>query len=69
MKRQSLAIIFACCALALVAQDVIKVNYKGSKPTISDFAWAFLSDYVYNENDDDCLALQRRRDSHASPEE
>lgn len=55
MKRKSLAIIFACCVLALAAQDAIKVNYKGSKPTISDFAWAFLSDYVYDENVDDCL--------------
>ena len=55
MKRKSLAIIFACCVLALAAQDAIKVNYKGKKPTISDFAWAFLSDYVYDENADDCL--------------
>ncbi|MBO4722740.1 MAG: hypothetical protein J5629_07385 [Muribaculaceae bacterium] len=55
MKRTSLAIIFACCMLALAAQDVIKVNYKGAKPTISDFAWSFLSDYVYDENEDDCL--------------
>lgn len=55
MKRKSFAIIFACFALALVAQDAIKVNYKGAKPNISDFAWAFLSDYVYDENDDDCI--------------
>ena len=55
MKRNSLAIIFACCVLALAAQDVIKVNYRGAKPTISDFAWAFLSDYTYDENGDDCL--------------
>ncbi|MDY6412006.1 MAG: hypothetical protein SPL28_03290 [Bacteroidales bacterium] len=55
MKRTSLTIIFACCILALAAQDVIKVNFKGSKPTISDFVGAYLNDYVYNENDDDCL--------------
>ncbi len=42
--------IFACCALALMAQDAIRVNYKGNKPTISDFAWAFLSD----NDDDEC---------------
>lgn len=55
MKRTSLTIIFACCILALAAQDVIKINFKGSKPTISDFVGAYLNDYVYNENDDDCL--------------
>lgn len=55
MERTSLTIIFACCILALAAQDVIKVNFKGSKPTISDFVGAYLNDYVYNENDDDCL--------------
>lgn len=55
MKRTSLTIIFACCILALAAQDVIKVNFKGTKPTISDFVGAYLNDYVYNENDDDCL--------------
>ena len=65
MKRQSLAIIFACCALALAAQDVIKVNYEGKKPTISDFAWAFLSDYVYDENSDDCLDEVRNGVKHA----
>ena len=55
MKRKTLAIIFACCTLALMAQDVIKVNYKGTKPTISDLAWAYLSDYVYDKDGDDCL--------------
>ena len=52
MKRISLAIIFACCTLALSAQDVIRVNYQGAKPTISDFAWAFLSIYVWDEEED-----------------
>ena len=47
MKRITLAIIFACCMLALTAQDAIKVNYKGAKPTISDFAWALVS-YIDN---------------------
>ena len=54
MKKTSLAIIFACFAFALVAQDgAIKVNYKGSKPTISDFAWAFLTDAT--SDDDGCI--------------
>ena len=55
MKRNSVTIIFALCVLALAAQNSIKVNYRGSKPTISDFAWAFVSDYVYDENEDDCF--------------
>lgn len=43
MKKLVLAIIFAFCTLAVSAQDAIQVNYTGAKPTISDFAWAFLS--------------------------
>ena len=43
MKRIALTILFVCCTLALAAQDGIKVNYQGEKPTISDLAWAFLS--------------------------
>jgi hypothetical protein len=43
MKRIALAVIFACCSLALAAQDGIQVNYQGEKPTISDFVWALLS--------------------------
>ena len=52
MKRIALATIFACCTLVLAAQESIRVNYKGASPTISDLAWAYLSDYVYNEDDD-----------------
>ena len=54
MKRMSLAIIFACCTLALAAQDVIRVNYKGAKPTISDFVWAFLSSRD-DDDDEECF--------------
>lgn len=43
MKRITFTLLFVCCALALAAQDVIRVNYKGAKPTITDFAWAYLS--------------------------
>ena len=43
MKKLVLAIVFAFCTLAVSAQDAIQVNYTGAKPTISDFAWAFLS--------------------------
>ena len=51
MKRNSLAIIFACCALALAAQEAIRVNYRGANPTISDLAWAFL---CACDNDEEC---------------
>ena len=40
---------FVCCTMALTAQDAIRVNYKGAKPTITDFAWAFL----FSEDDDE----------------
>ena len=43
MKRVSLAIIFTCCTLMLAAQDGIRVNFVGAKPTISDFVTAFVS--------------------------
>ena len=44
MKRLSLAIIFVCCVLAVAAQeDGFRVNYQGAKPTIKDFACAYLA--------------------------
>ena len=52
MKRLSLAIILACCTLVLAAQDAIRVNYQGAAPTISDFAWAFLSSNDHQEEED-----------------
>ena len=55
MKRELLAVIFACFTLALAAQYDIKVNYKGAQPTISDFASAFLSSRDYDEEDDCCV--------------
>ena len=43
MKRVVLTLLSVCCALALSAQDGLKVNFQGDRPTISDFAWTFLS--------------------------
>lgn len=43
MKRIVLAIVFACFSLALAAQEVYKVNYKGDRPTIADFADALFT--------------------------
>ena len=54
MKRDSLLIIFAICALALAAQDGIKVNYQGASPTISDFVSAFVSSCNDAEEEDCC---------------
>lgn len=52
MKRVSLTIILACFTLVLAAQNRdIKVNYKGAKPSISDFAWALLSSNDNEEED------------------
>lgn len=44
MKRISFAFLLACCSLTLFAQDEFKVNYKGAKPTISDFIEAFVAE-------------------------
>ena len=43
-----LVLLFICSTLAVFAQESIRVKYQGAQPTISDFAWAFLS-----SNDDD----------------
>lgn len=55
MKRITLTIMIACCALALVAQDAIRVNYKGAKPNIRNFVWAYL-DYLnsFSDEEDEC---------------
>jgi len=53
-KRLSLTILFACCALTLLAQDeVIKVMYQGERPTISDFVEAYLFAPVEGDQDED----------------
>ena len=47
MKRLSLAIVFACCTLAVAAQeDGFRVNYQGAKPTIKDFALAYIASLI-----------------------
>ena len=47
MKRLSLAIILACCTLAVAAQeDGFRVNYQGAKPTIKDFALAYITSLI-----------------------
>ena len=55
MKRIILTTVLVCCTLSLAAQETIRVNYKGAKPTISDFATAFLSVYEWNDDSEDVL--------------
>ena len=43
MKRLALTLLFACCAIALTAQEPFHVKYQGDRPTISDFANALFS--------------------------
>ena len=51
MKKNLLLFIFVCFTLSTMAQeDVIRVNYKGAKPTITDFAWA----YLFSDDEDEC---------------
>lgn len=52
MKRIVSAIIFSCLTLSLVAQEGIKVNYKGSQPTITDFVWAAFSSLNYEDEEE-----------------
>ena len=52
MKRLSLAIIFACCTLAIAAQDGIKVKYQGATPDIVDFAWSYVTSSDGNDDEE-----------------
>lgn len=52
-KILSLVLIFICSTLAVSAQESIRVKYQGAQPTISDFAWAFLSSDD-NDEEEDC---------------
>lgn len=47
MKKLLLAIVFACCTMAVAAQeDGIRVNYQGARPSIKDFAKAYITSLV-----------------------
>lgn len=53
MKTIVSAIILSCLTLSLMAQDGIKVNFKGSSPTVTDFAWAAFPSLNY-EDEEEC---------------
>ena len=52
MKRIAFAIILSCLTLSLMAQNGIKVNYKGSSPTVADFAWAAFPSLNYEDEEE-----------------
>ena len=52
MKRIVSAIILSCLTLSLMAQDGIKVSFKGSTPTVTDFAWAAFPSLNYEDEDE-----------------
>ena len=63
MKRVSLAIVFVCCALAVVAQeDAFSVNYKGAKPNIKDFASAFIASLISEAEECDMEGISMYKD-------
>lgn len=53
MKKITLTLLLACCSMMMAAQT-IKVNYKGAKPTISDFAWSYLQSCADDDEEDCC---------------
>ena len=52
MRRIASTIIFTCLALSLMAQQGVKVNFKGSKPTVTDFAWAAFPSLNYEDEEE-----------------
>ena len=52
MKRSLLAIIYICCTLGAAAQNAIRVNYQGARPTISDFLSAYFS--ARDDDEEEC---------------
>ena len=55
MKRLSLAIVLACCTLAVAAQEEgFRVNYQGARPTIKDFAKACIASMLNPEDEEEC---------------
>lgn len=54
MKKAILAVIAAAFSLSLSAQEPVKVNYSGDRPTISDFAWALFSSHE-DPDEEECF--------------
>ncbi len=75
MKRIVSAIIFSCLTLSLMAQNGIKVNFKGSKPTVTDFTWAAFPSLNHEDEDESgdrpwkALENAMKRNSKGLPQE
>ena len=75
MKRIISAILFSCLTLSLMAQNGIKVNYKGTKPTITDFVWAAFPSLNHEDEDESgdrpwrALENAMKRNSKGLPQE
>jgi len=55
MKQILLTVVFACCTLAVVAQEEgLRVNFQGAQPTIKDFAQAYITSLLNPEDEDEC---------------
>ena len=55
MKQILLIVVFACCTLAVVAQEEgLRVNFQGAQPTIKDFAQAYITSLLNPEDEDEC---------------
>ena len=52
MRRIALAIVLSCLTLFMMAQSGIKVNYKGPRPTVADFAWAAFPSLNYEDEEE-----------------
>ena len=63
MKRLSLAIMFACCRLAVAAQEGFRVDYQGARPAIKDFVKAYLTSILFEEVEE--CATKRMSYTHA----
>lgn len=63
MKKVSLAIMLACCALTMSAQDAIRVNFQGAKPSISDFITAYLAPTYGEDGECDNESMSGIRDA------
>ena len=75
MKRTLSAIILSCLTLSVMAQNGIKVNYKGTKPTVTDFAWAAFPSLNHEDEEESgdrpWIALENamKRHSEGLPQE
>lgn len=69
MKRIVSAIFISCLTMALMAQNGIKVNCKGSSPTVTDFAWAAFPSLNHEDEDESgdrpWIALQNAMTRHS----